>query len=141
MDQHEYLTKTPGNNLRLFTHRVLPEAPPPDAHSAREAVLRRNLRTEECVAANPAFEENLRHSHGTSFATSDPNNPNEFKWWKLAKIERTSRNPYWILQVPDEIIHEHSPIFTPAGRAMMAALFRMSNPEDAEGPRQMRLSP
>jgi hypothetical protein len=43
--------------------------------------------------------------------------------------------------VPDEIIHEHSPIFTPAGRAMMAALFRISNPKDAEGPRQMRLSP
>ena len=141
VDQHEYLTKTPGNNSLLFTHRVWPEAPPPDAHSTREAVLRRNLRTEECVAANPAFEENLRHSHGTSFATSDPNNPNQFKWWKLAKIEGASRNPYWILQVPDEIIHEHSPIFTPAGRAMMAALFRISNPEDAEGPRQMRLSP
>ena len=141
VDQHEYLTKTPGNNLRLFTHRVLPEAPPPDAPSTTEVVLRRNLRTEECVAANPAFEENLRHSHGTSFATSDPNNPNQFKWWKLAKIDRASRNPYWILQVPDEIIHEHSPIFTPAGRAMMAALFRISNPEDAEGPRQMRLSP
>ena len=70
-----------------------------------------------------------------------PHQPRRFKWWKLAKIDRASRNPYWILQVPDEIIHEHSPIFTPAGRAMMAALFRISNPEDAEGPRQMRLSP
>ena len=46
-----------------------------------------------------------------------------------------------ILQVPDEIIHEHTPIFTPAGRAMMAALFRISNPENVEGPRKMRLSP
>jgi hypothetical protein len=49
--------------------------------------------------------------------------------------------PYWVLQVPDEIIHEHTPIFTPAGRAMMAALFRISNPENVEGPRKMRLSP
>jgi hypothetical protein len=141
VDQHEYLTKTPGNNPRLFTHRVLPEVPPPDAPSTTEIALKQTRQTEACIAANPAFEENLRHLHGTSFATSDPNNPNQFKWWQLAKIDSASRTPYWILQVPDEIIHEHSPIFTPAGRAMMAALFRISNPEDAEGPRQMRLSP
>jgi hypothetical protein len=141
VDQHEYLTKTPGNNPRLFTHRVLPDAPPPNAPSTSEVALRRTQQTQVCTAINPAFEENLRHSHGTSFATSDPNNPNQFKWWQLAKIDSASRTPYWILQVPDEIIHEHSPIFTPAGRAMMAALFRISNPEDAEGPRQMRLSP
>jgi pimeloyl-ACP methyl ester carboxylesterase len=141
VDQHEYLTKTPGNNPRLFTHRVLPEPPPPDAFSTTQAVLRRSRQTEVCIAANPAFEENLRHSHGTTFATSDPKNPNEFKWWKLVKIDIASRTPYWILQVPDEIIHEHSPIFTPGGRAMMAALFRISNPESSKGPREMRLSP
>jgi hypothetical protein len=141
VDQHEYLTKTPGNNPRLFTHQVLPEPPPPDALSTTEVVLRQSRKTEACIAANPAFEENLRHSHGTIFATSDPKNPNEFKWWKLAKIDSASRTPYWILQVPDEIIHEHSPIFTPGGRAMMAALFRISNPESAKGPREMRLSP
>lgn len=141
VDQHEYLTKTPGNNPRLFTHRVLPDAPPPNAPSTSEVALRRTQQTQVCTAINPAFEENLRHSRGASFATSDPNNPNQFKWWKLAKIDSASRTPYWILQVPDEIIHGHSPIFTPAGRAMMAALFRISNPQDAEGPRQMRLAP
>ena len=141
VDQHEYLIKTPGNNPRLFTHRVIPEAPPPDALSTTELALKQSRQTEACTAANPAFEENLRYSHGTSFATADPNNPNQFKWWQLAKIDRASRSPYWILQVPDEIIHEHTPIFTPAGRAMMAALFRISNPENVEGPRKMRLSP
>jgi hypothetical protein len=141
VDQNEYLTKTPGNNSRLFTHRVLPQPPPPDASSTTKAVLTQSRQMNACIAANPAFEENLRHSHGTTFATSDPNNPSQFKWWKLAKIDSASRTPYWILQVPDEIIHEHSPIFTPGGRAMMAALLRISNPEEAQGPRQMRLLP
>jgi len=140
VDQHEYLTKTPGNNPRLFTHIVLPEAPPPNAPSTTQVALKQSRQIGGCIAANPAFEENLRHSHGTSFATSDPNNPNQFKWWQLTKIDSASRTPYWIFQVPNEIIHEHSPIFTPAGRAMMAALFRISNPENVEGPRQMRLS-
>jgi len=140
VDQHEYLTKTPGNNARLFTHMVLPEAPPPNAPSTTQVALKQSRQIGQCIAANPAFEENLRHSHGTSFATSDPNNPNQFKWWQLTKIDSASRTPYWIFQVPNEIIHEHSPIFTPAGRAMMAALFRISNPENVEGPRQMRLA-
>jgi hypothetical protein len=140
VDQHEYLTKTPGNNARLFTHMVLPEAPPPNAPSTTQVALIQSRQIGQCIAANPAFEENLRHSHGTSFATSDPNNPNQFKWWQLTKIDSASRTPYWIFQVPNEIIHEHSPIFTPAGRAMMAALFRISNPENVEGPRQMRLA-
>lgn len=140
VDQHEYLTKTPGNNARLFTHMVLPEAPPPNAPSTTQVALKQSRQIGQCIAANPAFEENLRRSHGTSFATSDPNNPNQFKWWQLTKIDSASRTPYWIFQVPNEIIHEHSPIFTPAGRAMMAALFRISNPENVEGPRQMRLA-
>ena len=138
VDQHEYLTKTPGNNSRVHAQGFT-EAPPPDATSTTEVALRRN-RERSMRRGNPAFEENLRHPHGTSFATSDPHNPNKFKWSKVTKIDSAYRNPYWILQVPDEIIHEHSPIFTPAGRAMMAALFRISNPEDAEGPRQMRLA-
>lgn len=141
VDQNEYLTKTPGNSPRLFTHRVLREAPPSGAPSTTEVVSEQTRQPAACIAANPAFEENLRHLHGTSFATSDASNPNQFKWWRLTKIDNASRTPYWILQVPDEIIHEHSPIFTPAGRAMMAALYRISNPKEAEGPRQMRLSP
>jgi hypothetical protein len=141
VDQNEYLTKTPGNNPRLFTHRVFPDAPPLNAPSASEIALRQTQQTAACTAINPAFEENLQHSHGTTFATSDATDPHQFKWWHLTKINSASVTPYWILRVPDEIIHEHSPIFTPAGRAMMAALFRIANPEGATGPRQMSLSP
>jgi hypothetical protein len=41
VDQHQYLTKTPGNNPRRFTHRVLPEVPPPGAPSTTEVALKR----------------------------------------------------------------------------------------------------
>jgi hypothetical protein len=58
-------------------------------------------------------------------------------------LRKSTGHLYSLLDIADtdEIIHEHSPIFTPAGRAMMAALFRISKTEDAEGPRQMRLYP
>jgi hypothetical protein len=45
-----------------------------------------------------------------------------------------------VIHVPDEIIHGHAPIFTPAGRAMMAALFRITNPKTQPGPRTMTVS-
>jgi hypothetical protein len=55
VDQHEYLTKTPGNNARLFTHMVLPEAPPPqrtlhDASCAETKPANRTMyRSESCL--------------------------------------------------------------------------------------------
>ena len=96
VDQHEHL-KNAGNNPCLSTHRVLPEAPPPDVLSTIELALKQSRQTEACggsTAANPAFEENLRHSHGTAFVTADPNNPKRFNGWQLAKIDKASRSPY-----------------------------------------------
>jgi pimeloyl-ACP methyl ester carboxylesterase len=138
VDQNEYLTTTPGHNPRLFSHQVLPAASPADA-PAQDKIAQREKPADACSEPNPAFEENLSHPHGLIFATGDHTDPHTFKWWQLEKAGPDPTTPYWIMHVPDEIIHGHGPIFTPNGRAMMAALFRITNPPQQEGPRQMRL--
>jgi hypothetical protein len=138
VDQNDYLTTTPGHNVRLFSHQVLPTVPPADAPSP-EKIAQREKQTDTCSEGNPAFEENLSHPHGLVFATGERSDPHNFKWWKLEKTGPDPVTPYWIMHVPDEIIHGHGPIFTPQGRAMMAALFRITNPAREEGPRQMSL--
>ena len=132
VNQHEYVTTTPGNNPHLLTHRVvaidggenLPEA-----------------KAGSCSDANPAFEENLQRPQGLIFATSDPSNHDKLYRWRVKEAVVNKVSPYWVVRVPKQIIHNHSPIFTPEGRAMMAALFRMTNPKDEPGPRQMTYSP
>ena len=129
VDQHDYLTKTPGNNRPLYTHQIVPldkglELPP--------------SRIGSCSDGNPAFEENLQHPQGRVFATSDQSNRQNFHWWRVEQSGINKVSPYWVMQVPRQIIDNHSPIFTPEGRALMAALFRMTNPEP--GARQMTWS-
>jgi hypothetical protein len=131
VNQHEYLTTTPGHNRRLHTHRIIPldgisDLPPAQAGS--------------CSDENPAFKENLQHSQGLVFATTNASNGNALKWWKIEQAGPNKVSPYWIMQVPPQIINGHSPIFTAEGQAMMAALFRITNPKYERGPRQMTLS-
>jgi hypothetical protein len=124
VDQHDYLTSTPGHNPHLWSHDTVTTAPPDSA-----------------VQSDAAFEENLQHPHGLTFATADRTNPGAFKWWHLDRVaESDPLTPYWVIRVPDEIIHGHAPIFTDEGRAMMAALFRITNPKSEPGPRTMRVS-
>jgi hypothetical protein len=75
------------------------------------------------------------------FATSLKSDPNQFNWWQIRAYQPNKRTPYWIMQVPKAIIPNHTPIFTPEGRAMMAALFRIANPIGQPGARQIHLAP
>ena len=136
VSQHDYVTKTPGHNELLFTHTVEPEGAPPERKATKPDLG-------NCGAGNRAFEANLSDPQGTRFRTADPANPDNFEWWRLVPItDRPDRKltPYWVMQVPKAIIHEHAPIFTPESCAMMAALFRLTNPKDQPGPRQMQWS-
>jgi hypothetical protein len=139
VNQHEYLTTTAGNNARLSTHEVRPIPRP--ANVPTRIGMFATTAPGACAEANPAFELNLQHPMGTEFATSDPADPEKLVWWEIVQTGANPGTPYWVLRVPDQIIHGHSPIFTPQGRAMMAALFRITNPQHEEGPRQMSLSP
>lgn len=136
VSQHEYLTTTPGHQERLFTHDVILLGSDPLATTSTPYDIRQ---PEACVRQNPAFEENLRHPHGMMFATSRRDRPEQLDWWSIVPRSDRRPSPYWIMQVPDKIIHGHTPIFTPEARAMMAAIFRITNPKTQPGPRQMRL--
>jgi hypothetical protein len=139
-DQNSYLTMTPGHNAKLFTHKIDNGAAPPTALSA-EAAARLPIKINQCDCAttearNPAFEQNLQHpARDLAFATSRKDDPNEFDWWQIDANQPNRRTPYWILQVPKAIIPNHTPIFTPEGRALMAALYRIANPKGATAPR------
>jgi hypothetical protein len=39
-----------------------------------------------------------------------------------------ARTPYWIVQVPGEIINNHGGIWDPNAQALMAAIFRLNFP-------------
>lgn len=136
VSQHEYLTTTPGHNKRLFTHRVVRLGSDPNATTSTPIDIRQ---PGACVRENPAFEENLRNPQGMMFATSVREIPEQLVWWRIEPLPTDRRTPYWIMHVPREIIHGHSPIFTPEGRAMMAAIYRITNPKSQRGARQMRL--
>ena len=135
-DQNVYLTKTPGNNPLLFTHCVDDKLTkePPALSAEAVARLRVEVQQGDCAITepiNPAFEYNLGHvTKDWIFATSLTNNPEHFKWWQVHPYRPDKRTPYWILQVPKAIIPNHTPIFTPEGRAMMAALFKIANPSE-----------
>jgi hypothetical protein len=146
-DQNIYLTKTPGHNRMLFTHWVDDKTGPPPTAMSEAAVERMaiDIQQRDCAVTeehNPAFEQNLRRSgDDLLFATSLKGDPNQFKWWRIRPHRADRRTPYWIMQVPKAIIPQHTPIFTPEGRAMMAALFRIANPKDMPGSKQYRLVP
>jgi alpha-beta hydrolase superfamily lysophospholipase len=137
VDQNEYLTKTPGHNTRLFSHQIVPTAAPPDAPSPGR-IAQMEKPELACLEPNPAFEQNLQYPHGLTFATGDAADARQFKWWRLERFGADPTTPYWIMHVPKEIIPNHTPIFTPQSRAMMAALFRLTNPKGS-GTRQMQL--
>ncbi len=137
VSQHDYLTTTPGHNQRLFTHRVVRLGTDPLATTSTPFDIRK---PGTCVWQNPAFEENLRNPQGMMFATSVRETPEQLVWWRIEPLPSDKRTPYWIMHVPREIIHEHSPIFTPEGRAMMGAIFRITNPKSQPGARQMSIN-
>jgi hypothetical protein len=90
------------------------------------------------------FEENLDHPKsgptGEIRFTTGPSSGHEVEWQLTPKPEQ-QMTPYWIIEVPHEIIRDHSDIFNENAIALMARLFRITNPKDQAmtAPRCMRL--
>jgi len=140
VSQHEYLTTTPGHNRRLFTHHITSVSAVTD--SADPSVRMEAGPPGDCATGNPGFEENIQRPRGMTFATARGASEN-LNWWEIKQIESVpplKPTPYWVMHVPREIIHGHGPIFTAEGCAMMAALFRLTNPKTEPGPRTMTVS-
>lgn len=113
--ERTYYTSTPGNNKDLITHRVVEIAKNP-THKHRNAL-----------------DENLNRGADGRFYTSETNTPDEDpgdEEWRLWKFTRASavQTPYWIIQVPRDIINDHGGIWSDNSQALIGSLFRMNFP-------------
>jgi len=107
--ERRFYTATPGHNKFLINHETVK--------------LDKTIATPGGLKALPA---NLSHNlSGEVFATDGPNDTLE-----LWHIKRTSDVdvPYWDVKVDPTIIKDHGDIWNPKAQAMMAAIFRMTNP-------------
>jgi hypothetical protein len=108
-NERRFYTATPGHNELLINHETvkLPE-------------------TIQAPGGLDALQTNLSHNLAAEvFTTDGPNGTLE-----LWKIKRTGNVdvPYWDVKVDPSIIKDHGDIWNPKAKAMMAAVFRMTNP-------------
>ena len=142
VSQREYFTHTPGHNDRLINYEALP------IRGSRRTPTYQD--TEVCseemlTALRRNLSESLTGPNGEiRFLTLAPTGE-ETEWELEARMAERLQTPYWIIKVPKEIMRDHSDIFNENALAMMARLFRVSNPRTEPGvmttaPRTMRLS-
>jgi hypothetical protein len=106
-NERSFYTTTPGHNPYLVNHRTAKLAPV--AKSGMSA-----------LAANLSHEIT-----GEDFATDGPNDTLDM--WRFARKGNVDV-PYWNVEVDPAIIKDHGDIWNPKAQAMMAAIFRMTNP-------------
>ena len=74
----------------------------------------------------PAFETNLAHNLSANVFTLDgPNGMLEL--WHIKRVGDVDV-PYWDVKVDPSIIRNHGDLWNERAEAMMAAIFRMTNP-------------
>jgi hypothetical protein len=143
VSQREYFTHTPGHNDRLISHETKVVDGVPRKPSYEETDM---CRDEMLNAFQRNLGEPLTGPHGEiKFVTVAPDGA-ETKWEVDPRGPNRFQTPYWIVSVPKEIIRDHSDIFNENSLAMMARLFRVSNPMQQTGimttvaPRTMHLT-
>jgi hypothetical protein len=107
--ERQFYTSTPGHNEFLINHETvkLPKTmTAPDGMSALQTNLSHNLT-------------------GEVFTTDGP--PGTLELWHLKAVGSVDV-PYWDVKVDPAIIKDHGDIWNPKAQAMMAAIFRMTNP-------------
>ncbi len=107
-DERGFYTTTPGHNKFLINHQT-----------ARKETI-------PAPGGLKALPANLSHEiTGEDFATDGANGALDV--WRF---ERTGEVdvPYWNVKVDPSIIKNHGDIWNPKAQAMMAAIFRMTNP-------------
>lgn len=106
--ERRFYTSTPGHNAFLINHETekLPTIKAPSGLSAIQMNLSRNLT-------------------GNVFTTDGPSGTLER--WRFKQITSVDV-PYWDVKVDPTIIKDHGDIWNPRAQAMMAAIFRITNP-------------
>jgi pimeloyl-ACP methyl ester carboxylesterase len=143
ISQREYFTQTPGHNPRLLSHRAWAQKGPARSPTYQDT----DVCSEEMLTAfRRNLGEPLTGPRGEIRFLTLGADGQETQWELKDQIPQGRlRTPYWIIQVPKEIIRDHSDIFNENALAMMARLFRVSNPASEPGlmttaPRTMRLA-
>jgi hypothetical protein len=107
--ERRFYTATPGHNELLINHETvkLPQ-------------------TIQASGGLDALQTNLSHNLAGEVFTTDGGNGRLELW----QIKRTGNVdvPYWDVKVDPSIIRNHGDIWNPKAKAMMAAVFRMTNP-------------
>ena len=142
ISQRMYFTHTPGHNDLLISHKAKPVSGKPSGPVYEE----KDLCNPEVLAA---FRRNLDHPlsgpNGEIQFSTGASSATEVEWELIPSKLGEPLTPYWIVEVPHEIMRDHSDIFNENAIALMARLFRISNPKREEGiittgaPRYMRL--
>lgn len=107
--ERRFYTATPGHNSLLINHETL------------------NMK--KTISAGPrgnALQANLSHNLVGEVFTTD-GAPGRLDLWKIEPVGKVDV-PYWDVKVDPAIIKNHGDIWNPKARAMMAAIFRMTNP-------------
>ena len=107
--ERRFYTATPGHNQFLINHET--------------------VKLHETIAAPGglnALQTNLSHNlRGAVFTTDGAGGRLEL--WDLKPVGKVDV-PYWDVKVDPSIIKDHGDIWNPKAQAMMAAIFRMTNP-------------
>ena len=106
--ERRFFTSTPGHNSLLINYET-----------------QKQDKTINSRDSN-AIEMNLSHNlQGHVFTLDGP--AGKLELWKLNRITNVDI-PYWDVKVDPSIIRDHGDIWNPRARAMMAAIFRITNP-------------
>jgi hypothetical protein len=106
--ERKFYTSTPGHNEMLINHATvkLPKTIP--SHGI------------------PALETNLQHNLSADVFTLDGSN-DALELWQIKRVSDVDV-PYWNVKVDPSIIKNHGDLWNERAEAMMAAIFRMTNP-------------
>ena len=109
VSERKFYTSTPGHNEMLINHITV---------NKHETINSPN--------GLHALEENLEHNHvGNGFTLDGANG--QLDVWQIKRVGDADV-PYWDVQVDPSIIKDHGDIWNERAEAMMAAIFRMTNP-------------
>jgi pimeloyl-ACP methyl ester carboxylesterase len=107
--ERRFYTSTPGHNAFLINHET--------------EKLPKTIRAPNGLNA---IQTNLSHNlTGEVFTTDGPNGTLEL--WQFKRVG-SADVPYWDVKVDPTIIKDHGDIWNPRAQAMMAGIFRMTNP-------------
>jgi len=153
ISESEFYDHTPGNDKYLVNYHVVPlgeTSPPPGLRATDDRAFEANIKENHPDYTFYTSEHNDGHEdrfcHNGNYNPDEVRPPSGRELWRKWQFVYTGndRVPFWIVRVPKEIIWGHGGLWSDNSVAMLAALFRMHFPRNAQGqvvPPSPRLAP